>query len=63
MFGRYKKTIDFIEVNKIKSVLDWEMCTIGDPLMDLGTSLAYWTMDSDHQIIKEILIFYFQKIF
>ena len=41
--------------DKIKSVLDWEMCTIGDPLMDLGTSLAYWTMDSDHQIIKEIL--------
>ena len=33
---------------KINSVLDWEMCTIGDPLMDLGTSLAYWAMSSDH---------------
>ena len=27
---------------EILAVLDWEMCTIGDPLMDLGTSLAYW---------------------
>ncbi len=26
----------------IKAVLDWEMCTVGDPLMDLGTTLAYW---------------------
>ena len=33
---------------KISSILDWEMCTLGDSLMDLGTSLAYWTMDNDH---------------
>ncbi|MFJ7308907.1 phosphotransferase family protein [Peribacillus frigoritolerans] len=25
------------------AVFDWEMCTIGDPLMDLGVTLAYWT--------------------
>ncbi|MFT9849286.1 phosphotransferase family protein [Aneurinibacillus sp. REN35] len=25
------------------AVFDWEMCTIGDPLTDLGCSLAYWT--------------------
>tara|TARA_Y200000002_G_scaffold266063_1_gene221075 strand:+ start:852 stop:1910 length:1059 start_codon:yes stop_codon:yes gene_type:complete len=41
--------------DKIKSILDWEMCTIGDPLMDFGTSLAYWTMESDHKNIKEVL--------
>ena len=34
--------------NKIQAILDWEMCTLGDPLMDFGTSLAYWTMASDH---------------
>lgn len=33
--------------NEISAVLDWEMCTIGDPLMDLGTSLAYWMRPSD----------------
>jgi aminoglycoside phosphotransferase (APT) family kinase protein len=27
---------------KITAVLDWEMVTIGDPLMDLGTTLGYW---------------------
>jgi len=31
------------ELSRILAVLDWEMATVGDPLMDLGTSLAYWT--------------------
>lgn len=31
----------------ITGVLDWEMTTIGDPLMDLGTSLSYWAQASD----------------
>jgi aminoglycoside phosphotransferase (APT) family kinase protein len=26
----------------VSTVFDWEMATIGDPLMDLGTSLGYW---------------------
>ena len=30
------------DLTTIKAVLDWEMCTVGDPLMDLGTTLAYW---------------------
>lgn len=32
---------------EITAVLDWEMCTLGDPLMDLGASVAYWMMPSD----------------
>ncbi len=32
---------------QIIGVLDWEMATIGDPLMDLGNSLAYWIEASD----------------
>jgi aminoglycoside phosphotransferase (APT) family kinase protein len=39
--------LDADEPTKIVGVLDWEMSTIGDPLMDLGTSLAYWVMDDD----------------
>ena len=31
------------DLTRIVAVLDWEMATIGDPLMDLGTTLAYWT--------------------
>ncbi len=32
---------------RIVGVLDWEMATIGDPLMDLGGALAYWTDRDD----------------
>ena len=32
---------------KIVAVLDWEMAAVGNPLMDLGNSLAYWTERSD----------------
>ncbi len=38
---------------EIIAVLDWEMATLGDPLMDLGTSLGYWTMRSDHDFVKQ----------
>lgn len=37
---------------EIKAVLDWEMATVGNPLMDLGTSLAYWAQADDPQILK-----------
>jgi aminoglycoside phosphotransferase (APT) family kinase protein len=35
------------DVSRIIGVLDWEMATIGDPLMDLGTSLGYWVDPDD----------------
>ncbi len=38
---------------KISAVLDWEMCTLGDPMMDLGTSLGYWTTANDPEIMKQ----------
>jgi aminoglycoside phosphotransferase (APT) family kinase protein len=34
--------LDPADLTRIVAVLDWEMATIGDPLMDLGTTLAYW---------------------
>lgn len=34
-------------LTSITGVLDWEMTTIGDPLMDLGTALSYWAQASD----------------
>ena len=37
----------------IKGVLDWEMATLGDPLMDLGTTLGYWIEESDPDFMKE----------
>lgn len=32
---------------EVIGVLDWEMATLGDPLMDLGNSLAYWVQADD----------------
>ena len=35
------------KLDSIIAVLDWEMATVGDPLMDLGTSLGYWIDPDD----------------
>ncbi len=35
------------DAGRITGVLDWEMATIGDPLMDLGGALAYWVEAGD----------------
>ncbi|MGE3466177.1 MAG: phosphotransferase family protein [Pyrinomonadaceae bacterium] len=34
--------LDPADLTRITAVLDWEMVTVGDPLMDLGTTLGYW---------------------
>jgi len=31
----------------VKAVLDWEICTLGDPLADLGLLMVYWTEPGD----------------
>ena len=36
--------LDERDPSRIVAVLDWEMCTVGDPLVDVGLFLAYWTM-------------------
>jgi aminoglycoside phosphotransferase (APT) family kinase protein len=36
----------------IVGVLDWELATIGDPLMDLGSSLAYWVQADDDPVFQ-----------
>jgi aminoglycoside phosphotransferase (APT) family kinase protein len=33
--------------DRVKSIFDWDMATLGDPLIDLGTLLGYWTEDGD----------------
>jgi aminoglycoside phosphotransferase (APT) family kinase protein len=35
------------DLTRIVAVLDWEMATVGDPLMDLGTTLGYWVEAGD----------------
>ena len=35
------------DITRIIGVLDWEMCTLGDPLSDLGTAICYWINADD----------------
>ena len=37
---------------RIDGILDWEMATIGDPLMDLGGALAYWVEAGDGRLMQ-----------
>jgi aminoglycoside phosphotransferase (APT) family kinase protein len=37
---------------RIRGVLDWEMATVGDPLMDLGGMLAYWVEPGDDEFFQ-----------
>jgi aminoglycoside phosphotransferase (APT) family kinase protein len=46
--------LDANDVTKIVGVLDWEMCTIGDPLTDLGTALAYWIDPADPEDLQKL---------
>lgn len=44
--------LDSNDLTKVLALLDWEMCTVGDPLMDLGTTLAYWTNENDPPVMQ-----------
>ncbi len=46
--------LDPADLARIVGVLDWEMCTLGDPLSDLGTALAYWVDPGDPEEVQKI---------
>ncbi|WP_435191407.1 phosphotransferase family protein [Streptomyces sp. bgisy126] len=37
---------------RVTGVLDWELSTLGDPLMDLGSALAYWVQADDGTVAR-----------
>lgn len=46
--------LDPADLTHIVGVLDWEMCTIGDPLSDLGSTLAYWVEANDSEDFQSL---------
>ncbi len=46
--------LDRVDPTRIIGVLDWEMATLGDPLMDVGNSLAYWVEAGDDWFIRSM---------
>ena len=44
--------LDPADPTRVVGVLDWEMATVGDPLMDLGTAIGYWVEEGDDEALK-----------
>lgn len=46
--------LDANDITRVSGVLDWEMCTLGDPLADLGTAIAYWVEQGDPPELQSV---------
>lgn len=44
--------LDPDDPTRVVGVLDWELATLGDPLMDLGSALAYWVQADDPYLMR-----------
>jgi len=49
---KYDNVILAPDLSRVIAVLDWEMATVGDPLMDLGTALGYWIEPDDPPVFQ-----------
>jgi aminoglycoside phosphotransferase (APT) family kinase protein len=49
---KYDNVVLSEDLGTVRAVLDWEMATIGDPLMDLGTALGYWIEPDDPPVFQ-----------
>jgi aminoglycoside phosphotransferase (APT) family kinase protein len=47
---------DADDITRVAGVFDWEMATVGDPLMDLGTTLGYWVEAGDPETLKSFVV-------
>lgn len=45
--GDYRLDNVRINNNSVAAIVDWELCTLGDPLADLGTVIASWSNDNE----------------
>jgi aminoglycoside phosphotransferase (APT) family kinase protein len=46
--------LDRDDPTKVVGILDWEMATLGDPLMDVGGALAFWVQADDPEDVQLI---------
>ncbi len=51
---KYDNLVLAADLSAIRAVLDWEMATLGDPRMDLGTSLGYWMDPDDDPALRSL---------
>ena len=48
--------LDNQDPSKVIAILDWEICALGNPLMDLGSALAYWVEPGDPDVLQSLLL-------
>ncbi len=53
---KYDNVVLAPDLSRVMAVLDWEMATVGDPLMDLGTTLGYW-IEPDDPPVFQVMVF------
>ena len=46
--GDYRLDNVRVKDNQVAAVLDWELCTLGDPLADMGTVIASWNTKQEN---------------
>jgi aminoglycoside phosphotransferase (APT) family kinase protein len=46
--------LDPADLTRILAILDWELATVGDPLLDLGTTLGYWAERDDPPFLRAL---------
>ena len=46
--------LDAADPGKLVAIFDWDMCTLGDPLSDLGALLGYWSEPTDPAYLKKV---------
>jgi aminoglycoside phosphotransferase (APT) family kinase protein len=47
--------LDASDPGRVEAVLDWEMATVGDPLVDLGCVMCYWPEAGDPPVRRDAL--------
>ena len=48
--------LDPADLGRVRAVLDWELATVGAPLMDLGSALGYWVEADDHPALQALAL-------
>ncbi|MDN5939145.1 MAG: phosphotransferase family protein, partial [Salinisphaera sp.] len=46
--------LDAADPTRLIGVLDWEMATLGDPVMDFGCFMSYWVQADDPQALQQV---------
>ena len=49
-FYLHNMMLDFKDPGHVVGIFDWEMSTLGDPMIDLGTAMGYWREKGDHEL-------------